>query len=307
MRSINHHLLPLTLATILFAPIQLSAQEIPVVVPGQTISQTIPAQYTPAVGTVPVGTPTITVPRTCAGSVACVGPVTVPGTVITTVGPVAPIQVTPPITVSFATTGMDAEVDPALGTLVSIPRTSLYLPNPLGPPIPVEVCPETCVVPGVSLAENMETSVTITVTAGATTVSRTVPIALTSTPGTLRFASAAYTVAHTSGSAVITVTRDGGSLGEASVNYATADGSANSPWDYITTTGTLTWAHGESGAKSFAVPIVCSAAGCGPPYNTKFEPDETFTVSLSNATGAILGAPSSTTVTILAHWEAYGP
>jgi hypothetical protein len=46
-------------------------------------------------------------------------------------------------------------------------------------------------------------------------------------PGTLQFSSASYSEAEDAGSAIITVTRTGGSTGQVTVAYATSDGSAN--------------------------------------------------------------------------------
>lgn len=272
-----------------------AAAAVPVIVPGRTITQTIPEQYTPAITQTPVGTPSITVPRTCAGAVICAGPVFIPAVPVTTVGPVAPIQVTPPITVTLSTPGMDAEVAPSLGTLITLPPTTVYIPNPLsGPPIPVDVCPEGCDVPGVTLGEGMGSSVTITVVAGSMSITQTVPIAITSDPGTVQFVSPSYVASEDAGSAVISVSREGGSLGTASVSYSTANGSASAPGDYGARSGTLTWAHGESGTKSFTVPVHRD----GSIFFPNCENNESFSISLSGASGATLGSPSTTTVTI---------
>lgn len=64
------------------------------------------------------------------------------------------------------------------------------------------------------------------------------------------------------------------------VNYATADGTANAPTDYQTASGTLTFAPGET-SKTIAVLVN---------GDTNVEPNETFTVNLSGAVNAtILG------------------
>ncbi len=61
--------------------------------------------------------------------------------------------------------------------------------------------------------------------------------------------------------------------------------------DYITPSGTLNWADGDSADKTFNITI-CP--------DSDFEPDETFTIELTNPTGgATLGMPSNATVTIL--------
>ena len=62
------------------------------------------------------------------------------------------------------------------------------------------------------------------------------------------------------------------------VNYATANGTAIGGTDYLSTAGTITFAAGES-TKSVNVGIL---------GDTTVEPDETFTVTLTNPTGATL-------------------
>jgi hypothetical protein len=78
----------------------------------------------------------------------------------------------------------------------------------------------------------------------------------------------------------MTFTVDRGSdLGAASVDYATADGTAKAPGDYSATSGTLNFAPGEA-RKTVAVPIVDDALD---------EPIETFGLNLSNPSGGIIG------------------
>ena len=61
--------------------------------------------------------------------------------------------------------------------------------------------------------------------------------------------------------------------------------------DYASTSGTLSWASGDTANKTFSVPIT---------NDTLDEPNETFTVTLTSPTGgATLGSPSSATVTIM--------
>lgn len=109
-----------------------------------------------------------------------------------------------------------------------------------------------------------------------------------SSPG-LQFSAAAYRVAENAGSAVITVSRNGSAAGAASVDFRSSDGSAVAGSDYTAANGTLTFADGESGSKTFAVAITNDAAS---------EPDETVLLTLSNATGVALGSPSSAALTI---------
>ena len=109
-------------------------------------------------------------------------------------------------------------------------------------------------------------------------------------PGSVQFSASAYSVNENGGTLTITATRTGGSYGAASVNYATANGSATAGADYTSKSGSLNWSDGDAGNKTFTVSITDDAA---------FEGDETFTVSLSGASGASLGSPSSATVSII--------
>jgi plastocyanin len=106
--------------------------------------------------------------------------------------------------------------------------------------------------------------------------------------GTLQLAPASYTVDEGVGALTVIVQRIDGSDGSASVKIATAPGSAKSNKDFSRRTSVLRWASGDQEPKTFEVPI----AG-----DSSREEDETFTVKLSKATGARLGA-SSATVTI---------
>lgn len=96
-------------------------------------------------------------------------------------------------------------------------------------------------------------------------------------------------VDEAAGMVTLQVNRTGGSSGAASVAFATAPGTAQPGSDYTTTTGTLNWADGDAAPKSITVPII---------DNTLPEPAETFTVTLSNATGATLGVNAVATITI---------
>lgn len=108
-------------------------------------------------------------------------------------------------------------------------------------------------------------------------------------PGTLQFLESSFDV--TEGMVVnIKVARSGGSSGVASVDYATADGTAVGGSDYTAANGTLTWADGLSGNKTISIPITDDDAA---------ELSESFTVTLSNVSGATLGAISSATVNII--------
>jgi hypothetical protein len=110
-------------------------------------------------------------------------------------------------------------------------------------------------------------------------------------PGTIQLQSATTSTMETTGGSTLTlnVTRSGGTAGAASVAFATSDATALAGSDYTTTTNTLQWADGIGGNRSIQIPILDDAT---------FESPETFAVTLSNATGATLGNPMLTTVTI---------
>jgi hypothetical protein len=112
--------------------------------------------------------------------------------------------------------------------------------------------------------------------------------------GVLQFSSATYS--DTEGNdgtktVTITVKRTGGSVGAVGVTYATSDGTATQPGDYVTASGTLSWSDGDSADKTFTVTVN---------GDTTHEPEETVNLTLSDATGgATLGAQSTATLTIL--------
>ena len=109
-------------------------------------------------------------------------------------------------------------------------------------------------------------------------------------PGLVALAQQSYTVSETGGSLMVSVSRSGGSSGAVSVSYATANGTATAGQDYTATTGTLNWADGETGAKTFNIPLLNDAL---------VESNETFTITLSNPTGGLgLGSPATATVTL---------
>ena len=108
-------------------------------------------------------------------------------------------------------------------------------------------------------------------------------------PGLVSFGSATYSIDEDQGTMAITVARTGGSSGAASVDYATSDGGAAAGSDYTAVSGTLNWADGDSSVKSFAVPII---------DDIDDENDETIHLTLSNASGAALGAIANAVLTI---------
>ena len=91
-----------------------------------------------------------------------------------------------------------------------------------------------------------------------------------------------------SGTARVVLTRTSSSVGAVSVNYSTTPGTATTPADYTTSSGTVNWADGDITPKTIAIPLVTGAAA-----GTR-----TFTVNLSGITGATLNGSATTTVSI---------
>ena len=118
--------------------------------------------------------------------------------------------------------------------------------------------------------------------------------------GTVQFAAASVNTTENAGSVVVTVSRVGGSAGAISVNYATADGTALAGTDYTATSGTVSWADGDTADKQIGVFITDRQLYDG---STK-----TFSVVLSAPTGgATLGTTSSASVNILDNDQAPQP
>jgi hypothetical protein len=154
---------------------------------------------------------------------------------------------------------------------------------------------------GADFSGNASTNINVTMDANYTMT------AVFVTPKTVQFDSANYTAAESVSSKVITVTRSGDATAPATVDYATSDsagasqcnvftGNASSRCDYETTVGTLNFAAGEI-SKTISIPVIDDSYAEG---------NETFTVTLSNATGAALGTPSSASVSIVENDSANG-
>lgn len=112
----------------------------------------------------------------------------------------------------------------------------------------------------------------------------------------LQFSALAYAVVEGAEVATITVKRIG-TGGAASINYATSDVSAiggatcGAGVDYVSTSGTLSWADGDTSAKTFTVPICEDAIT---------EPGETVNLTLSGLTGdATLGGAHTVVLRIV--------
>jgi hypothetical protein len=89
----------------------------------------------------------------------------------------------------------------------------------------------------------------------------------------------------------VQVSRNDGNAKALSVAYATANGTALAGLNYVATTGTLNWAEGETGPKTFKVPMLQDGV---------YSPTLNFTVNISPGnTDTEITGPTSATVNIL--------
>lgn len=110
-------------------------------------------------------------------------------------------------------------------------------------------------------------------------------------PGQLRYSTSQRVVVEGDVTVVLAVERLNGSEGAVEVAYRTIDGSATAGLDYEISQGTLRWQDGSNSREFIYIQLL---------EDQLDEPDETFTVLLSNPTGgAALVAPSTATVTIV--------
>jgi photosystem II stability/assembly factor-like uncharacterized protein len=127
-------------------------------------------------------------------------------------------------------------------------------------------------------------------------------------PSTVQFDAGSYLFSEGSGAANLTLTRAGSTAAATSVDYRTSDtaglnncnlinGIASAQCDYATSVGTVRFAAGET-LKTISIPIVDDSYAEG---------NESFTVTLSNVTGASLGSPAAATVTINDNEATNGP
>jgi plastocyanin len=103
-------------------------------------------------------------------------------------------------------------------------------------------------------------------------------------PATVGLSASTYSVTEGAGALTVTVTRTGVSTGKATVKYATAPGTAKAVKDYTTRAGVLSWAAGDASPKTIQIPIKNDSVP---------EPDKTFSIRLSKATGAALGTAAA--------------
>lgn len=119
---------------------------------------------------------------------------------------------------------------------------------------------------------------------------RAITVTITDEDRNVELSAPAVSVTEAAGSVTLQVNRLGDASTPASVNFATANGSARSGSDYVARSGTLSWNAGDASPRSITIPILNDASR---------EKTETFVVSLASPNGATLGRVTRTTVTIL--------
>ena len=108
--------------------------------------------------------------------------------------------------------------------------------------------------------------------------------------GTVKLATAWYSVSQADGTLTILVARDRATSSGATIDYATADGTAQSGHEYVATSGTLTFGLKEL-TKTITIPISQDAVVNGV---------ASFSLTLINPGGGLtLGAPAAATVWIV--------
>jgi hypothetical protein len=97
---------------------------------------------------------------------------------------------------------------------------------------------------------------------------------------TVQFSASPFQVSESDPAVTVSVTRVGDTSTQSSVDYVTQDGSATQKGDYIFASGHLTFAAGET-TKTFSVLLVDDSFD---------EPDESFSVVLTNPSNTVIGA-----------------
>ncbi len=108
-------------------------------------------------------------------------------------------------------------------------------------------------------------------------------------PPTVAFSASTYSVNEAAGTATITVNLTRAATGAISVKYATTNGTALSGSDFTATTGTLSFAVGES-SKTFTIPIL---------NDLLVEPTQTVNLTLSAPVGTTLGTQKTAVLSII--------
>ncbi|MEI7546056.1 MAG: Calx-beta domain-containing protein, partial [Mycobacteriaceae bacterium] len=194
---------------------------------------------------------------------------------------------TTPVTIGYATTNGTATA----GTdYTATTGTLTFAPGVTSQQINVPILADTAV-------ESSETfTVTLSNPSGATIAGATATGTITNTTAPVPVTPPSVSVAGVTAAepasgtaqAAFTVTLSKASTTPVTIGYATTNGTATAGTDYTATTGTLTFAPGVT-SQQINVPILA---------DTAVESSETFTVTLSNPSGAtIAGATATGTIT----------
>jgi uncharacterized delta-60 repeat protein len=123
------------------------------------------------------------------------------------------------------------------------------------------------------------------------------PLAPATCPGTrprnagaLQFSAATYTAGEGQRSAIVLVTRTGGSHGSVSASVSTRASSAQAGSDFAQTTTTVRFADRDAAPRLVEIPLR---------EDSELEPAETFTVTLAHVKCGALGSQRSATVSIV--------
>ena len=108
-------------------------------------------------------------------------------------------------------------------------------------------------------------------------------------PGAMQHAAPAASAVKNAGTATLSVTRTGGSVGPVSVNFSTANGTALAGTDYTAMSGTLSWADGDTAPKTIAVPLL---------NNPVIAAGKTVSVTLASPVNGSLGAQTVAVLTL---------
>jgi len=121
---------------------------------------------------------------------------------------------------------------------------------------------------------------------------------LAQSAGQVGFAGISASAGENAGTARVTLRRNNGFAGAVSIDYATSDGTATAGADYTTAAGTLNWGAGDLGERVINVALV---------NDTQTESNETFRITLSNATGGVAIEGSATIDVTITDNDAVAP
>ncbi|HKY43589.1 MAG TPA: PQQ-dependent sugar dehydrogenase, partial [Pyrinomonadaceae bacterium] len=112
---------------------------------------------------------------------------------------------------------------------------------------------------------------------------------LTPPSSSIQFNATRYLVGEGAGGVTVSVTRIGNTSNPVTINYATSNGTAQTPTDYTSASGALQFAAGET-VKTFVVPIIDDGM---------VEITETINLVLSSpGAGGVEGSPFTSTITV---------